>query len=156
MTPDPRGLEFLGSAMPIASASVDRLDQIPARLSPLFHFNAEEALADDRVRAEMAVDASQLVVRALAEELAKAPRLDRDRFRSVAGEIKRRTGQKGKQLFHPIRVALTGLVEGPELDLIVPAIDRGATLPSSAGIPRILGNRERAAAFVHALDALVG
>src|SRR5205823_13060970 len=30
MLPDDRGLEFLASAMPIATASVDRLDQIPA------------------------------------------------------------------------------------------------------------------------------
>ena len=43
--------------------------------------------------------------------------------------MKARTGQKGKALFHPIRVALTGRAEGPELDLAVPAIDRGADLP---------------------------
>ena len=62
--------------------------------------------------------------------------------------MKARTGQKGKALFHPIRVALTGRAEGPELDLAVPAIDRGAELPADAGIPTILGCRERAAAFV--------
>ena len=69
-------------------------------------------------------------MRALAEELAAAPRLDRERFRAVANEVKARTGQKGKALFHPIRVALTGRAEGPELDLAVPAIDRGAELPA--------------------------
>ena len=67
--------------------------------------------------------------------------------------MKARTGQKGKALFHPIRVALTGRAEGPELDLAVPAIDRGAELPPSAGIPPILGYRERAAAFVRALNS---
>jgi glutamyl-tRNA synthetase/nondiscriminating glutamyl-tRNA synthetase len=102
----------------------------------------------------MTAEGSQRVVRVLAEELANAPRLDRERFRSVAGEVRSRTGHKGKQLFHPIRLALTGLAEGPELDLLVPAIDRGAELPSAAGIPRILGNRERAAAFVRALEAI--
>jgi hypothetical protein len=67
--------------------------------------------------------------------------------------VKARTGQKGKALFHPIRVALTARAAGPELDLAVPAIDRGAALPPAAGIPPILGCRERAAAFVRALDA---
>ena len=62
-------------------------------------------------------------------------------------EVKATTGQKGKALFHPIRVALTGEAEGPELDLAVPAIDRGAELPARAGLPAILGCRERAAAF---------
>jgi hypothetical protein len=68
--------------------------------------------------------------------------------------VKAKTGQKGKALFHPIRVALTGKSDGPELDLLVPAIDRGADLPSSAGIPPILGCRERAAAFVRALEKI--
>jgi len=50
---------------------------------------------------------------------------------------------------------LTGRAEGPELDLAVPAIDAGAALPESAGIPKILGNRERAAAFARSLKAHV-
>ena len=91
------------------------------------------------------------MVGALAEALALAPRLDRDRFRAVANDVKARTGQKGKALFHPIRIALTGRAEGPELDLAIPAIDRGADLPAASGIPPILGNRERAAAFLAAL-----
>jgi hypothetical protein len=47
---------------------------------------------------------------------------------------------------------LTGRAEGPELDLAVPAIDRGAELPPGAGVPLILGNRERADRFAHALE----
>ena len=66
--------------------------------------------------------------------------------------MKARTSQKGKALFHPIRVVLTGRAEGPELDLAVPAIDRGADLPSDSGVPAVLGNRERAAAFARALE----
>jgi hypothetical protein len=66
--------------------------------------------------------------------------------------VKARTAQKGKALFHPIRVALTGRPAGPELDLAIPAIDSGADLPPEAGVPRILGCRERAAAFVGALE----
>ena len=80
-----------------------------------------------------------------------APRLDRERFRAAAAEVKAQTGQKGKALFHPIRLALTGRAEGPELDLAVPAIDRGAELPPGTGVPPILGCRERAAAFARAL-----
>jgi hypothetical protein len=41
-------------------------------------------------------------------------------------------------------VALTGAAEGPELDLVVPAIDRGADLPPSSGLAPIVGCRERA------------
>ena len=152
MQPDERGLSFLASAMPMASASVDRLSHVPARLALLFDFDPAAALHDSRLAGEMRTDGPRAVVTALAEELATAPRLDRERFRAVANQVKARTGQKGRSLFHPIRIALTARTEGPELDLAVPTIDRGAELPADAGMPKIVGNRERAAAFVRALD----
>jgi nondiscriminating glutamyl-tRNA synthetase len=152
MTPDGRGLEFLASAMTMASASVDRLSEVPPRMAFLFDYDAASALRDDRLQTEMRAEGARAVVGALAEELASAPRLDREKFREIANRVKARTSQKGKALFHPIRVVLTGRAEGPELDLAVPAIDRGAELPSSAGLPKIVGNRERAAAFARALE----
>jgi hypothetical protein len=80
------------------------------------------------------------------------PMLDREAFRAMANRVKERTGQKGKALFHPIRVALTGEGAGPELDLAVPAIDRGAQLPADTGLVKILGARERAQAFADAVE----
>jgi hypothetical protein len=73
------------------------------------------------------------VVLALAEELKAAGPLDRDAFRAVAQRVRQRTGQKGRALFHPIRVALTGEAGGPELDLAVPAIDVGYDLHRELG-----------------------
>jgi nondiscriminating glutamyl-tRNA synthetase len=152
LAPSAQGRDFLAAIMPIATASVDRLDQVPGRLSFLFDYAPDVTLADVSVAAEMSADGARSVVEALAEALAKAPRLDREQFRAIATELKARTAQKGKALFHPIRVALTGRAAGPELDLAIPAIDRGADLPSDSGIPAILGCRERAAAFVRALE----
>jgi nondiscriminating glutamyl-tRNA synthetase len=154
MTPDARGMEFLASTMTMVTASVDRLNQVPARLGFLFDYAPDRTLDDPAVRDEMNAAGARAVVDALAEELASAPRLDRDRFRAIANHIKVRTGQKAKALFHPIRVALTGRSEGPELDLAVPAVDRGAELPPGAGLPKIVGNRERAAAYANALQAI--
>ena len=151
MAPDANGLSILASAMAMAIASVDRLNQVPARLAFLFDYAPARTLAETGLREEFGSADARAVVEALAEALADAPPLDRDRFRTIANEVKARTGQKGKALFHPIRIALTGRSEGPELDLAVPAIDRGAQLPKSAGLPPILANRDRAAAFVTAL-----
>ena len=152
MAPNDQGLEFLASAMSMASASVDRLNQAPSRLSFLFDFSADAALTDPHLRDEMTADGARAVVRALADALADAPRLDKESFRAIANQVKAKTGQKAKALFHPIRIALTGRSDGPELDLAVPAIDRGAELQESAGVPKVLGNRERAAAFALALE----
>ena len=113
--------------VPVVAASVDRLEQVPARLRFLFDYSAERALASDQARAE--AQQSAAVIRALAEELATAPpMLDRDAFRAMATRVRARTGQKGKALFHPIRLVLTGEPEGLELDVAVPAIEHGALL----------------------------
>jgi glutamyl-tRNA synthetase/nondiscriminating glutamyl-tRNA synthetase len=152
MTPTGRGLAFLAGSMAMVTASVDRLDQIPPRLAFLFDADPSRVLAEPAVRSEMSSEGARAVVVALADELAAASRLDRERFRAVANQVKARTGQKGKALFHPIRVALTGRPEGPELDLAVPAIDAGADLPPEAGVPKILGCRERAQLFAAALE----
>src|SRR5476649_1802730 len=92
MTPDERGIEFLASAMAIASASVDRLNQVPARLAFLFDFAPKRALADPAVRDELTAEGARSVILSLSEELAAAPRLDREKFREVANRVKARTG----------------------------------------------------------------
>jgi hypothetical protein len=155
MVPDDRGMRFLAGAMSIATSSVDRLSQVPGRLAFLFDYDAARTLGDPQVRDEMSGGGARAVAAALAEELATAPRLDRERFRAVASRVKASTGQKAKALFHPIRIALTGRTEGPELDLAVPAIDSGADLPEGAGIPAILGCRERADRFVRLLESVL-
>lgn len=147
------GRAFLRDVLPIATAAVDRLDQVPGRLSSLFQWPGGQALDEPAIAAELETDAAQAVVAALAQRLAEVPRLDRDAFRAVMQHLKERTGQKGKALFHPVRVALTGQIDGPELDLLVPAIDRGAALSAASGLPVIAGCRERAAQFVLAVAA---
>jgi glutamyl-tRNA synthetase/nondiscriminating glutamyl-tRNA synthetase len=141
---------FLERVIPAAAASVDRLEQIPGRLKFLFDYSATRALDDANVRAEAL--ASRSVIDALAEELsASTPMRDKEAFRAAATRVRARTGQKGKALFHPIRLALTGEPEGLELDLAVPAIEAGASLEAS-GIKPILGAAERARAFASALN----
>ena len=84
MAPDAAGLAFLASLMPMVAASVDRLDQVPARLALSLRLRRRRGTLDDPgVREEMKAPAARAVVAALAEELAGAPRLDRDRFRAV-------------------------------------------------------------------------
>ena len=136
----------------MAVGSVDRLEEIPERLSFLFDYDVERALEQPAVAGVLHEAGAREVIAALAETI-DGPLLDRDAFRAMANRVKDRTGQKGKALFHPIRVALTGEGGGPELDLAVPAMDRGAALPSDTGIARVLSARDRAKAFAAAVSA---
>jgi glutamyl-tRNA synthetase/nondiscriminating glutamyl-tRNA synthetase len=142
-------MAFLAGIVPVAASAVDRLDQVPARLAFLFDYSAGRALENPELRAE--AEAARPVIDALAAELTSgAPLLDRDAFRAMAGRVRERSGQKGKALFHPIRLVLTGEAEGLELDVAVPAIERAARLDPSA-IRRIPGAADRAVAFQAAL-----
>ncbi len=133
---------WLAIVLPGMAASVDRLPQLADRLEAVFR-TPEGTLENEPGLPEVAA--------ALAQELQGGLRLlDKDTFRSLAGRVKDRTGLKGKGLFHPIRVVLTGAAEGPELDLIVPAIDRAADLRES-GLAPVASCQERAEAAAHRL-----
>ncbi|MBI2189695.1 MAG: glutamate--tRNA ligase [Acidobacteria bacterium] len=150
--PSDAALAFLARVVAPAAGSVDRLDQLPGRLHFLFDYSAPRALANDAVRGE--AESARAVISALADELASSPPLvDRETFRAMVARLRERTGQKGKPLLHPIRLALTGEPEGLELDAAVPAIELGAQLGADAGIRRIPSAAERAAAFRAALGA---
>lgn len=126
--------------LPMAVGAVNRLEELPARVSFIFEWSADDALA--LLAAEPDGPA---VVRALAEVLAQQGDLvDRETFRRAATMVRERSGAKGKALFHPIRVALTGRDSGPELDVAIPAIDRGALLSPTSGVAAVLSCRERA------------
>ena len=128
---------WLEAVLPGMAQSVDRLPQLADRLETVFRYEAPKESLDGSL------------VKALAEELASSPRLlDKDAFRAMANRVKEKTGLKGKNLFHPIRVILTGAHEGPELDLIVPAIERAVGL---AGLAPVMSCKDRAAAVAKLL-----
>jgi len=104
MEPDDRGVDFLASAMVIGQLIGRSARSGAGRLAFLFDYAPAQTLRHAAVRAELSADGARSVVTALAEELASAPRLDREKFRAAANQVKARTGQKGKALFHPIRV----------------------------------------------------
>jgi nondiscriminating glutamyl-tRNA synthetase len=127
---------WLEWVLPGLASSVDRLSQLPERIEAVF--------APTRIPLEN--DGFDFAfVRVLSDELNAAPPLtDKEAFRALAAKVKDRTGLKGKNLFHPIRSLLTGSHDGPELDLIVPAIDRAAALPPESGLKHVVSCRERA------------
>lgn len=143
---------YLASVVPLASSAVDLVQQIPDRLRFLFEFDPRRAREQEDVGRVLSEPGAAEVIAAFAREVAAEPRLDRERFRAAAGRVRQATGRKAQALFHPIRVALTGEAGGPELDLAVPAIDRGAELPADGGLAPILGCRERAALFAGELQ----
>ncbi len=61
--------------------------------------------------------------RAAAEKLPPEP-WDETTWGAWTGALKQATGRKGRDLFHPLRLALTGREAGPELAKLLPLIGR--------------------------------
>ena len=58
----------------------------------------------------------------IASDLLPTEPWDENTFNLWMNEIKQKSGKKGKELFHPIRKALTALDNGPELKILLPLI----------------------------------
>lgn len=63
------------------------------------------------------------LVTAAAELLPPEP-WNEETWNSWVNEVKTKTGKKGRELFHPIRKALTAQENGPELKILLPLIGR--------------------------------
>lgn len=65
---------------------------------------------------------------AQARELLPAEPWDETTWSKWTEAVKAATGRKGKTLFHPLRLALTGREQGPELKSLLPLVGRTACL----------------------------
>jgi nondiscriminating glutamyl-tRNA synthetase len=82
----------------------------------------------DETRHVAEVPGAREVLKAFIPKVLAEKELTYERFRALAKEVQKETGKKGKDLFHPIRVAITGAVSGPELEKLIPIFEEGSKL----------------------------
>jgi nondiscriminating glutamyl-tRNA synthetase len=124
--------------------AVDHLDQLPAKTAFLFGFDLDAARGDPENAAVLAADSARTVLGEFAARVRTYSQgIAPDIFKSWLNEIKAATGIKGAELFHPVRIALTGAHSGPDFDKLLPLIEKGAAL--GLEIPTV---RERIERFV--------
>jgi glutamyl-tRNA synthetase/nondiscriminating glutamyl-tRNA synthetase len=105
-----------------------RFGLLPEETAPVFAFDVSKSLEDDDVASTLADERARQVIERMLEALGEEP-IVATRFQAAAADVRRQTGAKGKDLFHPIRVGLTGRASGPELVRLLPLIDEGSRLP---------------------------
>lgn len=133
----------------LLAPSVDRLDQLPERANLIFRYDAKASLAaldNAEVLALPQTDAvvARFTVKVLEDEMAQSAQLTPERFKQMVNEVKAETGAKGKELFHPIRMIITGSHSGPEFDKLIPILEQGSRLK----LPKhVLSVRERVEEF---------
>ena len=126
--------------------SVDHLDQLPTKAAFIFGFDAEAARSAADNAAVLSADSTRSVLGEFGARVrTEMGHLTPELFKAWMNEIKAATGVKGKDLFHPVRIALTGSHSGPEFDKVIPLIEQGSTL--DIGVPSV---QERVEWFVGA------
>ncbi len=144
--PDERTHTWFAKVVALLAPSVNKLDELPARASLIFHYDAATAVNSPDNAEVLAAPKTQDVLAAFTHEMeAETSLLTPERFKTIMNEVKTRTGAKGKDLFHPVRVALTGSHSGPEFDKLIPTLEEGAQLKLPQ---RVLNIRERLQAFL--------
>lgn len=122
-------------------ASVDTVSQAPAALDNVLAYPLDNAGGiRDTLDDPGAID----LIRRFAGELDNKDQLTFDDYRDMVGRLKEATKRKGKQLFHPLRAALTAKSSGPELDKLIPLIETAARLH----IKGVMSCKDRVKAFL--------
>lgn len=83
------------------------------------------------IRAEAPAEDKDLLQ--VAAELLPDEPFDVDTWKNWTDAVKAKSGRKGRGLFHPLRVALTGREKGPELAALLPLIGRSRALERLSG-----------------------
>jgi len=127
--------------------SVNKLDELPERAALIFRYDPNAAVQSPENAELLEAPKSSEVLAAFAQKLQDDEPITPERFKAIMNEVKAQTGAKGKDLFHPVRIALTGSHSGPEFDKLIPILEEGAQLV----LPRhVMKVRERLNAFVTA------
>jgi glutamyl-tRNA synthetase/nondiscriminating glutamyl-tRNA synthetase len=141
--------EWFAKVTRLLAPSVDRLDQLPERAALIFNYDAKAALASSdnvEVLAWPNTDAvlTRFAYKILEDESAREAKLTAEQFKKIVNEVKAESDAKGKELFHPIRIVITGSHSGPEFDKLIPILEEGSRLP----LPKhVLSVRERVEEF---------
>jgi nondiscriminating glutamyl-tRNA synthetase len=114
-----KGDQWLAQVMDAVKDNIETLADIREYL-PIFL--PGEFLLDNMARSVLAEDGALEAVKAMEEVVKGFDEVDEEAFAQIIAALKKRTGFKGKKLFAPIRAALTGRVEGPELQKVLPLL----------------------------------
>jgi nondiscriminating glutamyl-tRNA synthetase len=91
-------------------------------------FFKKEIDYSEEAKAVLAEEQVPQVLKAFAEEISSLEEFSADEIKAATKAVQKATGQKGKKLFMPIRVATTGETHGPELPKAISLLGKETVL----------------------------
>jgi len=124
--PSPEVLAWLERVLDAVLKNISSFEQLPDAVRIIFEYDAGKAVQELELSA---MASARAVLSAFIPGVLALSELSYEGFRAITKEVQSETGKKGRDLFHPIRVAITGAVSGPELEKLIPIFEAGAKLP---------------------------
>jgi hypothetical protein len=118
-------------------------------LGLVFYYDAREIVSKVESHMVLSRYAARDVLRELALLLLDGGAVNSDRFSEIITRLKEGLDLRGRELFHPIRLALAGRAGEGELDRVILLLDEAAGLPFSVAVKSA---RTRIVEFCAALD----
>jgi nondiscriminating glutamyl-tRNA synthetase len=118
-------------------------------LSLVFHYDAVEIMTNVGSHVVMSRYAARDVLRQLALLLLDGAPLTSERFKEIVTFLKEQLEIRGRELFHPLRLALAGRAGEGELDRVILLLDEVAGFSFGVAVKTA---RERVLEFCAALD----
>lgn len=147
--PSPEHLAWCEHSAAILGGHVADRKGLEYLLGLIFRYDAREILVGVDAHVVLSRFAARDVVRQLALLLLEGGPLRPERFNEIIGALKQKVDVRGRELFHPIRLALAGRAGEGELDRVILLLDEAAALPFAV---RVKSARERILEFCAALD----
>lgn len=127
---EPEVVEWVASLVDLLLKYVDKLADLPEHASIIFDFDPGRAIQEPSVREILEKEGAAKVIAALDKELERfeGEDLDFESYKELVMAVKEKSGQKGRELFQPIRIGITAKASGPELEQLVGVLDKGSRL----------------------------
>ncbi len=105
---------------------LNKLDEIPDYTG--YFIKKEIEPESENLNEFLTADSSKKVFEKLSEKISLLDKLDPENYKTAVSEVQKETGIKGKALFKPLRIALTGSENGPELPMIADILGKDKVL----------------------------
>ena len=96
--------------------SISTLNEIVEKSKFIFD---EEVVFEDSALEHLNEENEKILAKAMVEELEKVDQIDNEFTRTIMKTIQQKTGLKGKNLYMPMRIMLTGEEHGPEFSNVL-------------------------------------
>ncbi len=126
--PGPDVMAWIELVLAAVLKNISQLSELAQATKVIFEYDPQQFVAMPEFQELLATPAATQVLKAFIPKVLAESALTYERFREITKAVQKETGLKGKDLFHPVRMAVTGAGSGPELEKLIPVYEAGAKL----------------------------